>query len=86
MFLLVLLTLGICEGDRHVGLRYYEDLYVKPLADGIVANHFTFTTQWDVSPEVLGHSANSGKIKNSYHFMRTVNVFTYGYKPLKVLT
>ena len=65
IFLLVLLTLGICEGDRHVGLRYYEDLYVKPLADGIVANHFTFTTQWDVSPEVLGHSANSGKIKSS---------------------
>ena len=62
IFLLFLLTFGACEGDRH-GLRYYEDLYVKPLADGIIVNHFTFTTQWDVSPEVLGHSANSGMLK-----------------------
>ena len=60
IFLLFLLTIGACKGDRSIGLRYYEDLYVKPLADGIVINHFTFTTQWDVSPEVLGHSANTG--------------------------
>ena len=65
IFLLFLLTLGACEGDKHVGLRYYEDLYVKPLGNGIVVNHFTFTTQWDISPEVLGHSANSGMCRNS---------------------
>ena len=56
------MTLGTCEENKQVGLRYYEDLYVKPLADGVVVNHFTFTTQWDISPEVLGHSANNGML------------------------
>ena len=48
-----------CESN---GLRYYEDLYVKPLTDGVAINHFTFTTQWDISPEVLGHPANGGML------------------------
>lgn len=62
IFLLYLLTLSACKGDRNIGLRYYEDLYVRPLADGVTVNHFTFTTQWDISPEILGHSANSGML------------------------
>ena len=71
IFLLYLLTLracidniiyGACKGDRNIGLRYYEDLYVRPLADCVTVNHFTFTTQWDISPEILGHSANSGML------------------------
>lgn len=56
--LLLLLTSSACKGD--IGLRYYEDLYVKPLVDGTIVNHFTFTTQWDVSPQVLGRPANNG--------------------------
>lgn len=56
--LLCLLIFSTCEGRND--LRYYEDLYVKPLADGIIVNHFTFTTQWDVSPEIVGHPANNG--------------------------
>ena len=62
MCLLCLLTVSVCKGDRNVGLRYYEDLYVRPQADGATVNHFTFTTQWDISPEILGRSANSGKL------------------------
>ena len=62
IFLLYLLTLSACKGDRNIGLRYYKDLYVRPLADGVTVNHFTFTTQWDISPEILGHSANSGML------------------------
>jgi len=62
MLLMFLLKLSACKGYKSAELRYYEDLYVKPLTDGTVVNHFTFTTQWDVSPEVLGHSANSGML------------------------
>ena len=72
--LLVFLSLSACEGDR---LRYYEDLYVKPLADGSAVNHFTFTTQWDISPEVLGHSANSGMFLASIACMRECVPFCY---------
>jgi len=45
------------KGER---LRYYEELYVRPLMDGKVMNHFVFTTQWDVSPEILSRSAVNG--------------------------
>ncbi|XP_065892482.1 GPI transamidase component PIG-T-like isoform X2 [Dysidea avara] len=45
------------------GLRYYEELYVRPLLDGKVMNHFVFTTQWDVSPEMLSRSA-----VNEFHY------------------
>jgi len=44
------------------GSRYYEELYVRPLLDGKIMNHFVFTTQWDISPETLTHSTVNGII------------------------
>jgi len=57
----LLVLLAISWRGNAEGLRYYEELYVRPLVDGKVLNHFVFTTQWDVSPELLSRPAVNGK-------------------------